>query len=141
MDQIGKGLTGSRHGRGRAPTTSKQWTDENFSTHGTRNTFGNTTSRDDGQQLPPIPQFIYFTSFFKFFDKFSFIWTSFCYDNFQYPFKPKGASTFSTTLNFMEEHSDYTMFYYYCKITTIRAWTLHGLTTSLVRQPYKACGP
>ena len=34
----------------------------NFSTHGIRNTFKNTTSRDDGRQLPPIPQFIYFTS-------------------------------------------------------------------------------
>ena len=60
LDQIRKGIIGSRHGRGRAPTTSKQWTDRNFSTHGTRNTFGNTTSRDDGRRLPPIPQFIYF---------------------------------------------------------------------------------
>ena len=41
----------------------------------------------------------------------------------------------------MEEHSDYAMFYYYCKITTIRARTLHGLTTNLIRKLYKACGP
>ena len=38
LDQIGKGLTGSRPGKERAPTTSKQWTDGNFSTHGTRST-------------------------------------------------------------------------------------------------------
>ena len=44
----------------------------------------------------------------------------FCYDNFQYPFKPKGAGTFSTPLNFMEKHLDYAMFYYYYRITTIR---------------------
>ena len=43
----------------------------------------------------------------------------------------------------MEEHSDYAMFYYYYKITTIREWTLRGLTTSLIRkldkvyEPYK----
>ena len=30
---------------------------------------------------------------------------------------PKGAGTFSTALNFMKEHSDYAMFYYYYKIT------------------------
>ena len=53
------GLIRSRHGRGRAHTTSKQWTEGSFSTHGTRNTFGDTTSRNDGR-LPPIPQFIYF---------------------------------------------------------------------------------
>ena len=33
------------------------------------------------------------------------------------------------------------MFYYYCKITTIRARTLCGLTTSLVHKLYKACEP
>ena len=32
----------------------------------------------------------------------------------------------------MEEHSDYAMFYYYYKITTIGERTLRGLTTSLV---------
>ena len=36
----------------------KQWTEGSFSTHGIRNTFGNTTSRNDSQ-LPPIPQSIY----------------------------------------------------------------------------------
>ena len=38
-----------------------------------------------------------------------------CYNNFQYPFKPKGAGTFSTVLNSMEGHSDYAMCF-----TTIR---------------------
>ena len=46
-----------------------------------------------------------------------------CYNDFQYPFKPKGAGTFSTALNFMEEHSDYAMCYYYYKITTISGRT------------------
>ena len=41
----------------------------------------------------------------------------------------------------MDKHSDYAMFYYYYKITTIRARTLGGLTTSLVRKLYKACRP
>ena len=41
----------------------------------------------------------------------------------------------------MEEHSDYAMFYNYCKITIIRARTLRGLTTSLVRKLDKAYGP
>ena len=36
---------------------------------------------------------------------------------FQYPFKPKGAGNFSTALNFMEEHSDYAMCYYYYQWT------------------------
>ena len=35
-----------------------------------------------------------------------------------HPFKPKGAGTFSTALNFMEEYSDYVVCYYYYKITT-----------------------
>ena len=42
-----KDPTGSRHGRGRAPTTSRRWTVESFSTHGTRSTCVNTTSSDD----------------------------------------------------------------------------------------------
>ena len=46
-----------------------------------------------------------------------------CYNNFQYPFKPKGAGTFSTALNFMEEYSDYVVCYYYYKITTVSGWT------------------
>ena len=41
-----------------------------------------------------------------------------CYNDFKYLFKPKGAGTFSTALNFMEEHSDYAVCYYYYKITT-----------------------
>ena len=41
----------------------------------------------------------------------------------------------------MEEHSNYAMFYYYYKITTIREQTLRGLTTSLVRKLDKAYGP
>ena len=41
-----------------------------------------------------------------------------CYNDFQYPFKPMGAGTFSTALNFMEEHSNYAICYYYYKITT-----------------------
>ena len=41
----------------------------------------------------------------------------------------------------MEEHSNYAMFYNYYKITTIRARTLRGLTTSLVCKLHKACEP
>ena len=41
----------------------------------------------------------------------------------------------------MEEHSDYAMFYYYYKITTIKERTLRGLTTSLVCKLDKAYGP
>ena len=52
-----------------------------------------------------------------------------CYNDFQYPFKPKGAATFSTALNFMEEHSDYAMCYYYYKITTISGRTQRGPKT------------
>ena len=39
-------------------TTSKPWTEGSFSTHGIRNTSGNTTNRS-GIQFPPIPQSIY----------------------------------------------------------------------------------
>ena len=41
----------------------------------------------------------------------------------------------------MEEHSNYAMFYYYYKITTIRERTVRGLTTSLVCKLDKAYGP
>ena len=54
LGRIGKDYTGSRHGRGRAPTTSRRWMDGNFNTNGTWSTFGNTTSRDNGRQLSPI---------------------------------------------------------------------------------------
>ena len=64
----GKDLTGSRHGRGRAPTTSRRWTDESFNTHGTRSTYKNTTSRDnvkinDVSQFPSLFNFTATTSF------------------------------------------------------------------------------
>ena len=56
MGATGKDPTGSRHGRGRAPTTSRCWMDRNFSTYGTRSTFGNTTGRDNvkDDDEPPI---------------------------------------------------------------------------------------
>ena len=41
----------------------------------------------------------------------------------------------------MEEHSDYAMFYYYYKITTIKERTLRGLTTTLIRKLDKAYRP
>ena len=41
----------------------------------------------------------------------------------------------------MEEHSNYAMFYYCYKITTIKERTLRGLTTSLVCKLDKAYGP
>ena len=41
----------------------------------------------------------------------------------------------------MEEHSDYAIFYYYYKITTIRERTLRGLTTTLVHKSDIAYGP
>ena len=43
----GKDRIGSHHGIGRAHTTSRPWTEESFSIHGIRSTFGNTTSRSD----------------------------------------------------------------------------------------------
>ena len=66
--------------------------------------------------LSYFPVYLFLLVFFKIL-LVSFVWTSFCYNNFQYPFKPKGAGTFSTALNFIEEHSDYAMFYYYYKRT------------------------
>ena len=61
---IGKDLTGSRHCRGRARTTLRHWTDENFSIHGTRSTYGNTTSRDDvkNDDIPQFPNLFNFTA-------------------------------------------------------------------------------
>ena len=58
-----KDPTGSHHGRGRAPTTSRRWTGKSFSTHGTQSTYENTTSRErlstqHGQRRSPISQFI-----------------------------------------------------------------------------------
>ena len=62
--------------------------------------------------FPLFPSLFIFTSFFYYF--LAFCLNKPCYNNFfQYPFKPKGAGTFSTALNFMEEHSDYAMCYYY----------------------------
>ena len=60
----GKDPTGSRHGKGRAPTTSRCWTDENFSTYGTQSTYGNTTSRDDmkNDDVPQFPSLFNFTT-------------------------------------------------------------------------------
>ena len=59
-----KDLTGSCHGKGRAPTTSRRWTDKNFSTHGTRSTYGNTISRDDvkNDNVPQFPSLFNFTT-------------------------------------------------------------------------------
>ena len=59
-----KGPTRSCHDRGRAPTISRRWTDENFSTHGTQSTYGNTTSRDDvkNDDIPQFPSLFNFTT-------------------------------------------------------------------------------
>ena len=68
--------------------------------------------------FPLFPNLFIFTSLsLKIF--YYFCLNKFCYNDFQYPFKPKKAGTFSTALNFMEKHSDYAMCYYYYKITTI----------------------
>ena len=56
LGRIGKDYTGSRHGRGRAPTTLRRWMDGNFNTNGAWSTFGNTTSRDNGRWFSPISQ-------------------------------------------------------------------------------------
>ena len=61
--------------------------------------------------FPLFPSLFIFTSLLIIFCFFCL--NKLCYNDFQYPFKPKGAGTFSTTLNFMEEHSDYVMCYYY----------------------------
>ena len=68
--------------------------------------------------FPLFPSLFIFTSLsLKIFDYFCL--NKLCYNDFQYPFKPKEAGTFSTALNFMEEDLDYAMCYYYYKITTI----------------------
>ena len=91
--------------------------------------------------FPLFPNLFIFTSLSLKFWLFFLCLDKLCSNNFQYPFKPKGAGTFSTTLNFMEEHSNYAIFYYYYKITTIRERTLRGLTTSLVCKLDKVYGP
>ena len=77
--------------------------------------------------VPLFPSLFIFTSLSLKFWLFFLCLDKFCYDNFQYAFKPKGAGTFSTALNFMEENSDYAMFYYYYRITTIRERTPQGI--------------
>ena len=73
--------------------------------------------------FPLFPSLFIFTSLsLKFFIIF-FCLNKLYYNDFQYPFKPKGAGTFSTTLNFVEEHSDYALCYYYYRITTISGRT------------------
>ena len=64
LDRTGKDLTRSRHGKGKVPTTSRRWTDESFSTHGIRSTFGNTTSRDYVKEddVPIFPSLFNFTA-------------------------------------------------------------------------------
>ena len=58
--------------------------------------------------FPLFPSLFIFTSLLII-----FCLNKLCYNDFQYHFKPKGAGTFSTILNFMEEHSDYAIWYYY----------------------------
>ena len=58
--------------------------------------------------FPLFPSLFIFTSLLII-----FCLNKLCYNDFQYHFKPKGAGTFSTALNFMEEHSDYAIWYYY----------------------------
>ena len=65
--------------------------------------------------FPLFPIYLFLLVFFKVFNYFCL--NKLCYNDFQYPFKPKGAGTFSTVLNFMEEHSDYAVCYYYYKTT------------------------
>ena len=71
--------------------------------------------------FPLFPIYLFLLVFFKVFNYFCL--NKLCYNDFQYPFKPKGAGTFSTVLNFIEEHSDYAMCYYYYNITTISGQT------------------
>ena len=73
--------------------------------------------------FPLFPNLFIFTSLSLKFLIIFFCLNKLCYNDFQYPFKPKGAGTFSPALNFMEEHSDYAMCYYYYKITTISGRT------------------
>ena len=61
--------------------------------------------------FPLFPSLFIFTSLLIIFCFFCL--NKLCYNDFQYPFKPKGVGTFFTALNFMEEHSDYAMCYYY----------------------------
>ena len=90
-----------------APTTLRQWTDGSFSTHGTRNTFENTTSRDDGRRPPPISQFIYlFLLVFLFnFASFLLFEQVFATIVFSTLLSPKGQVLFYN-FKFYEEHSD-----------------------------------
>ena len=81
----GKDPTGSSHGRGRALTTSRRWTGENFSTHETQCTCGNTTSRDDVKN-DDVPQF---PSLFNFITT-SFTLTNFCYNVLSAFLSPRG---------------------------------------------------
>ena len=129
MDQTRKGLIGSHHGRGRAPTTSRQWTDGSFSTRGTRNTFENTTSRDDGRQPPPIFQLIYLFLLVFNFANFLLFEQVFATIVFSTLLSPRGRYFF-TTLNFMDNIQTKL-----CFITTVSGRTLQGLTARLVRKP------
>ena len=63
-----------------------------------------------------------------------------CYNDFQYPFKPKGTGIFSTALNFMEEHSNYAMCYYYYK-TTVHNVDGPNDEGRKFKQVYKVDGP
>ena len=92
LDRTRKDPIGSHHGRGRAPTTSRHWTDKNFSTHGTRSTFENTTSRDDVKEddVPLFPSLFNFTAT-------SFLFRQVLLQYFYCLFKPNRASTFLQT--------------------------------------------
>ena len=67
--------------------------------------------------FPLFPSLFIFTSLSL---KFFIIFASMTFSTF---LSPGGAGTFSTALNFMEEHSDYAMCYYYYEITTVSGQT------------------
>ena len=73
--------------------------------------------------FPLFHSLFIFTSLSLKFLIFFFFLNKLCYNDFQYPFKPKRGGTFSPALNFMEEHSDYAMCYYYYKTATISGQT------------------
>ena len=88
----------SRHGKGRAPTTSRQWTDKSCSTLGTRSIFGNTTSREilGNRQFPSL-----FYSFSYNLPVFSFTFATI----FLCLFSPRGRYFFYKRIFFKEEYS------------------------------------
>ena len=72
--------------------------------------------------------FLLFPSLFNFTaTSFLFFLDKFCYNHFQYIFKPRGASNFlQTNALIFKEHLDSTMFHYYCtafQLLSPQKWT------------------